>query len=74
MSNSDCLTHSLAHFSLSVYNPSMSFVTPPEVRSIREQARSGEFKSCTAIPLLYAGGAGNGRVKFRCHRIAAGAE
>jgi hypothetical protein len=55
------------------FNPSMSFATLPEVRSIFEQAQR-EFKSCTAIPLLCAGGAGNGRVKFRCRRIAAGAE
>ena len=45
MSNSECLTHSLAILGLSVYNPSISFATPPEVRSIFEQARSANSKA-----------------------------
>ena len=35
---------------------------------------NAEFKTCAAIPRLYAADAGNGLVKFRCRQIAAGAE
>jgi hypothetical protein len=62
-----------APFGLSVYNPPVS--SQRRLRGLQSQTGvQREFKSCMAIPLLYAGGAGNGLVKFRCRQIAAGGE
>ena len=43
----------------------------PQLRMLSRA--SVEFKTCAAIPLLYAEGAGNGLAKFRYRQIVAGA-
>ena len=63
-----------APFLLSIYNPSMSLATLHEVGPHPRARTQYAFKNCTAIPLLYAGGADNGLVKFRCRQIAADGE